>query len=367
MNRRDEACSPRQLGVLVFVALLAPASALPPLVAAAGPLSWLAPVIAMPVAALAAWWLDRFNREGLGSRLKGGWGAVLRTLYYIWVTALSALTAGSCVDRLSRTDYLTTPNWLLSLALTLVAAYLSHRDRGPFSRSVEVFYLALLAVLFLFLSLGLVDLDLENLRPTRAVEAKAWLSPLVATLSTLSVGSLVLFLPQPPPQTLVSPPPDPPQAPSAPPSRPRFRPPALLGWLLGWCGVAAALCLLTLGALGPGLTAQAPLPFFLALQGVGVRGGFQRLEALGTAAWVLSDLALLGLASLAARSIAYDRRWAFYPPLIAGFFGGCFLGNGAVSPYSGALFAANLILGGILPSVLACFSSRRYFVGKRNT
>ena len=129
-------------------------------------------------------------------------------------------------------------------------------------------------------------------------------------------------------------------------------------WLAGWCAAAAALCALVMGALGDRLTVQAPLPFFLALQGLGFPGGFQRLEALGTAAWVLSDLTLLGLAALAAREMAGGRDWALIPPLLAALAGGCLFPNGAVEGAAGLLFGANLVLGAAVPVVLSLLPGR---------
>ncbi len=115
---------------------------------------------------------------------------------------------------------------------------------------------------------------------------------------------------------------------------------------------------MVLGALGPKLTTKAPLPFFLALQGLGFPGGFQRLEALGTAAWVLSDLALLGLAALAGGEMAGGRAWAAAPVLAGAFLGGCFLPNAAVEGAAPWLLWVNLALGGALPVILSLGRSR---------
>ena len=118
----------------------------------------------------------------------------------------------------------------------------------------------------------------------------------------------------------------------------------LLFWAL------AALCVVT--ALGAELTAKAPLPFFLALQGLGFSGGFQRLEAMGTAVWVLSDLVLVGMAALAAAQVAEDRRGA-WPVLIAAVLGGVCLPNGVVAQAQGPLLAVNVVLGLVVPTLVA--------------
>lgn len=327
----EERCSTRQLGVAVFTALLAPASALPGVVARGGALGWLVLGLVFPLAALVAWRLGRLGTEGLAARLRGPVGKAVLNLYYIWAVALCALTAGGCVDRLARTDYGGVPGWVMALALALVAAYLVSKGRGAFFRGAELFYLALVAVLALLFVLGAANLKGDNLRPGGGTW-KGAAQALAAAASTLSVGTLAAFFPRRPRRAGESP---------------------LWRWLAGWCAVAAGLCLLVLGALGPELTAQAPLPFFLALQGLGVPGGFQRLEALGTAAWVLSDLTLLGLAALAAKRMAGDRRWAAAPPLLAAFLGGCLLPNAVVEEAAPVLWGVNLALGAVAPVALS--------------
>lgn len=337
----EERCAPRQLWVTVFVALLAPASALPSVLAQGGALGWLVgPALTFPVALFVLWRLKRLGPNGLPQawRERTGWlaGGVL-TLYYIWLLALSALTAGGCVDRLQRTDYTWSPRWLLALALAGMTAYLIHRGRGAFVRAVEIFYLALLVVLALFFILGVADLKGENLRPQGWSEVKEAAAGALGVSGALSVGVLAAFFPR--------------REPGPKESR-GWR------WLLGWCVVAAGLSALVIGTLGPQLTARAPLPFFLALQGLGFPGGFQRLEALGTAAWALSDLALLGLSALAGREIAGGSRWGTVAPLLCAFLGGCLLPNRVVEGAMSVLLGVNLALGAVLPVLLSLCPKR---------
>lgn len=324
----EERCTTRQLGVAVFTALLAPASALPGILARGGALGWLAMGAVFLLAALVVWRLKTLGDDGLAARLNGPLGKMVLTLYYIWAVALSALTAGSCVDRLERTDYAGAPSWAIALSLALVSAYLIYKGRGAFLRAAEIFYLALVAVLVLLFVLGAVNLKGGNLKPTGWGEWRGVAQGVVDGAATLSVGTLAAFFPKKPGRAGEGP---------------------FWRWLAGWCAVAAGLCLLVIGALGPKLTTQTPLPFFLALQGLGFPGGFQRLEALGTAAWVLSDLTLLGLAALAAKQMAGGRGWTALPPLLAAFLGGCFLPNAAVEGAASLLFGVNLALGAAVP------------------
>lgn len=332
----EEKCTARQVWVAVFVGLLAPASALPGTLTQGGALGWLVgPMLTFPLALFVAWRLKRLGPNGLIAAWKRTpkWlGRAALTLYYIWAMALSALTAGSCVDRLGRTDYLGAPGWLLALALTAVAAYLIYNGRGAFFRAAEIFYLALLVVLALFFILGAADLKIENLTPQSWSEVKGAAMGTLSVSGSLAVGALAACFPREEPK---------------PGSSPGWK------WLAGWCVTVAGLALLVIGMLGPRLAAQAPLPFFLTLQGLGFSGGFQRLEALGTAAWVLSDLVLLGLAALAGREMAGGRRWGAIPPLLCAFVGGCLLSNQRVQGAAAILLAVNLALGGLLPVLLS--------------
>lgn len=338
----EEKCTTRQVWVAVFVALLAPASALPGVLAQGGALGWLVgPALTFPLALFVVWRLKRLGPGGLVAawRRTPKWlGRAALTLYYIWAMALSALTAGSCIDRLGRTDYLGAPGWLLALAVTAVAAYLIYKGRGAFFRAAEIFYLALLVVLALFFILGAADLKGENLTPRGWSELKGAAAGTLSVSGSLSVGVLAACFPREKPKQGAS---------------PGWR------WLAGWCATVAGLALLVIGMLGPKLAAQAPLPFFLTLQGLGFSGGFQRLEALGTAAWVLSDLALLGLAALAGQEMAGGRRWGAIPPLVCALIGGCFLSNDMVRGAQTVLLGVNLALGGALPVLLSLWPEKR--------
>lgn len=321
--------SDRQLLVTLFAALLAPASALPGVLARGGALGWLAPALVFPLGLLVLRRLRRLGRDGLAAAWRGRpW---LLTLYYLWALGLGALTAGGCVDRLARTDYADAPSWVLSLALTAVTAYLIRKGPAAFFRAVQVFFLVLAVTLVLFFLLGLANLDGDNLAVQSLDEVEGVWTGVLPAAGTLAVGTLCAFFPR-----------------KAEPGQTRpWR------WLAAWCLTAAGLCLLVIGALGPKLAAKAPLPFFLTLQGLGFPGGFQRLEALGAAVWVLSDLTLLGLTVLAGREMWGGRAWAGVPILAGAFLGGCFLPNQVAERAAPWLLWVDLALGAGVPVLLS--------------
>lgn len=339
--------SARQVRVLAFVAALAPIVTLPGLVAReGGALGWLAPVLAIPVVTLGFFLFRGLGPQGLGQALTERWGRLGRLcalFYYLWMMALAALTAGQCVDRLGRTDYAQVSPWLMSLALGVAAWYLTAHGRGAFLRAVEIFYLILLAALGLFFVLGIWGMEPENLRPQDWGEVSGVFSGLLPTLGTLAVGSLAAFFPR------------------------ERRSEKKKGWAaVWWCLAAAGVCLLVTGALGGTLAGRMPLAFFLSLQGIGIPGGFQRLEGLGTAVWVLSDLTLLGGAVLAGRLLAGDRGWAAWPVLLAGVLGGGLLTGENTGPFMNAVLWVELAFGGGIP-LLLWLTPKKFFREERGS
>lgn len=337
---KDEA-SARQLRVLAFVTMLAPIAALPGLVAkTGGALGWLSPVLAVPLVVLGFFLFRALGPEGVPATLRTRWGwfgRLVSGFYYLWAMALAALTAGQCVDRLGRTDYADLTPWLLSLALAVAVWYLTARGRGAFLRAVEIFYLILVAALILFFVLGVWGVEVKNLVPKGKGEAVGVFSGLLPAVGTFAVGSLAAFFPR---------------------ERPAEK---RGGWApVWWCLAAAGVCMLVIGALGGELAGRLPLSFFLALQGIGVPGGFQRLEGLGTAVWVLSDLTLMGAAALAGRHIAGDRRWGTWPVLLAGVLGGAWLTGENTAPFMQVILWAELIFGAGVP-LLLLMTPKKFF------
>lgn len=344
--KKEKEASYRQVWVGVFVAALAPAASLPSVVARFGPVGWLGVALIAVLAPLYLYLLKGLGTDGLGLALKTRWGSFGRcvlVVYYLWAAALAALTAGRCVDRLARTDYGELPPWLVAVVLAGVAAYLIYKGKGAFLRAVQVFFLALVVLLGLFLVLGAMNLDGENLRPESWDDVAHGLGGVWPALATVAVGALGGFLPHEARKEGES---------------------AGWRWLVLWAVAGAGICLMVMGALGAELTLRAPLPFFLALQGIGFPGGFQRLEALGTAAWALSDIALIGLAALAGEEMTGGKKGWAWPILAGAVLGGWFLPNAAVAGAQGVFFGVNVVLGLAVPLLVAVTGKRGRRVAK---
>ena len=337
-----ESASYRQVWVGIWVAALAPAATLPALAAQRGSWGWLGVAVLLPAAPLYLRLLRRLGDGGLGAALRErGWlGRCLLALYYLWVMGLAALTAGGCVDRLGRTDFGEVPGWLAAVLLVAVAAYLIYRGWQPFLRAVQMFFLVLMVAVALFLALGAANLRLSNLRPQSWDEVARGLGGVWGALATVGVGALGGFIPHAPR---------------------RDGEWSARRWITLWLAAATGLCVLVIGALGAQFAARVPLPLFLTLQGIGFPGGFQRLEAAGTAAWVLADLTLIGMTALVGREIAggAGRRgvWGAGGVLAAALVGGWFLPNRVVGGARDALLGVNIAMGIVLPALVALTKS----------
>lgn len=309
----------------VFLALTAPLAALSGQVARYGKTGWLGALAALP-GVLALSWCLRRNGD-YGERLREVGGKWLTTLYYIWLLLTAALTASSAVDALGRTDYQNWSKWALAGALGAAVFYLAGKGTGAVLRWGQVMGAGHTIIIVCFLALGLRNADWSGLFPEKAAELRGAAGAAFPTLGAACLSVIAGFLPDGGEKRTA-------------------------GWAIGWCAIATGLCAVTFGTLGAELTGEVPLPFFLALQGLGDGGTFQRLEAVGTAAWSLSYLALILLCGAAMERLRGGNsrnRWILTGAVICG--GG--LSNEAVRPFSTALLTGNVILGGVIPAMIA--------------
>lgn len=310
---------------MVFLALTAPLAALSGQAARYGTLGWLGAVAALPGVAVLSWC---WRRNGdYAERLDEAGGKWLKTLYYIWLLLTAALTASSAVDALGRTDYQNWSNWVLAGALGAVTLYLTGKGTKAVAQWGQVIGAGHTIIIVCFLALGLRNVDwsglIRNAGEGLGAAAGAAFPALAAACLAVTAG----FLPGGAEKTA-------------------------LNWVMGWCEVVTGLCAVTFGTLGAELTAEAPLPFFLALQGLGNGGTFQRLEAVGTAAWSLAYLALILLCGAAMERLCGGKGWSRWV-LTAAVIGGGGLTNRMVRPFSTVLLLGNVIFGGVIPALLA--------------
>lgn len=277
----------RQLLVLLFVGLLAPAIRVLPgeSAAIAGEAGWLSALAALPAALGLCWALLRLLRglpagTGLAGALERVWGRLLGKLllavYLLWGLLQLCAHTRFYGQRFLSTGYGNAPLLLyiaVLLGLTLWAAW---GKLSAFCRAGEIFYLILAVTLGLVLLFAWFNVEPENLFPIWVEDAPAVLRSSLPALSTLGCGTLGAFL----------------GGGLQPAQKDRRR---ALWWTAAFCGLLAALQFVILGNFGPRLAQRMESPFFMMVKGIGVQGAFQRVESVVAALWALSDLAFAGL------------------------------------------------------------------------
>lgn len=297
----------RQLLALLFAGLISPAAAILPretaTVAYGG--AWLAPLLALP-AGLAVLWVFTciFRRlpEGTGftraleSAFGAATGRVITGLYLIWTILLLVLNVWLTGRRLLSAGYqLASPGLFLTFVLA-AALWLGVGRLERLAVSGEIFFLILTFAVGIALLLALPHIKVEYV-------LSVWSNNVPETVAAaFPVFNVLLFA-----------------LPAAFLGEEVKRKPGDAGravrWFCAFCGLLMMLFIAIQGQFGPALTARMQNPFLKMVAGVGIRGAFQRLEAVLSALWVLGDLALLGFYLFACRRMASyilggkDRRW----------------------------------------------------------
>lgn len=280
----------RQLWPLLFGGLLAPAAQLLP-APGAGALGWAAPLMALPAALALTALLAAVCRLGSGDYREsldlawGRWGGgALATAYLLWGTALAGWTACRTARRFLSAGYGNGPRLLFIVVWLALGWRLARGSAGRLARAGRIFYLALAGGLWLALLLALPQFDPKNLVPAGGAEVLGALCGSGGTPALLGVAVFAGFLG----------------------GRVRWERDALrwgLRWTARLCLAAAAAGLLCLAAFGAPLAARMEEPLLMLVRGVGVRGGFEHIEAVFIAVWSLSDLLLAGVLLLACRGL----------------------------------------------------------------
>lgn len=302
--------SMRQLMVLLVTALLAPATDLLPTLTAqmAGRAGWLSVLGALPLLLLAFWaargiFCDRGICRALG-KVPGG---IIIIIYLTWTLLLLALFLRLSATRLAEI-YGEGPAFAYAAVLLVVAAWMGRGKVSAFARAGEIFYLVLAVALAGVLLLATANVEESNFRVS-ASEAVA-----LPMCSVTTAGLLLNVYPAAVLKNKV--------AVRAHNGR------RVIGWIVAFCITITLLLGAVIGCVGPHLTAQLPAPFLIMVQGLGIKGAFQRTEALFIALWTLSDLTLFGLLLHTSRELAGELhkgkwcRWSVLPVTVVALIGG---------------------------------------------
>ncbi len=337
---RNDRLSQRQLIVAIITALVTPAIALLPSLTTqlAGSAAWLTTVGMVPLL-LAACWASRdlFAPETMDR--KRPWKYVIIILYLIWVTVILSVALRLTEERLSRL-YGKQGGALCAVAVLLIALWMGWGKLSAFGRTGQIFFLALsvLTISIILLALGRVELSsLEVQRKDIGGFVGGSIASAGLLLNVCPVSVLTKWIPHKQ-------------------SSKRY-----ISWVVAFCVMATLLVAAVVGCLGPKLTARVPAPFYIMLQGLGIKGAFQRLEAPVAALFTLSDLVLMGLLLHAWQGLAsslYPGKWTkagIIPVAIAALAGGgAFLHEAETLWFfcSAVLPVVGICLGFILPFLI---------------
>lgn len=281
----------RQLQAMSFVILLSPTTRLIPGAAAraAGNAGWLCPVVAAPVCAAVALIVTRAMRnraegEGLGEvvvRAFPRFGRAVLLLYGLWLALYAGFAVRSGASRFIYTIYTGSSPWPFVAVglLTALAAALGSVKR--LARSAEIFRPLLLLTLVPILGFGLAQMEFDELLPVSVLDAPG---VAVGALEVLGTVSFVLV--------------NVPFLETGTPVSGRGR--SMAAWSVRECLLLVAAVAAVIGRFGPELTASLTYPFFALVRNTGLLGVSERIEALVTGLWVLSDFVLCAFALMAA-------------------------------------------------------------------
>lgn len=337
----EKGCSRRERLEVTATALVPAAlGLLAPAVMLAGRLSWLGPLLALPVGLCLCpvWgWLGRTDlSRGLEEAFGRIGGKLAETFYFLWALALLTDAARGYSGRLLATiSEGEGARWLLLLSALGLCLWLGRGKAGAFARTGRLFFLVVAVTLGAILLLALPGVDWQNLWPPEEADWRELPGSAALCLSLAGYGVYALCLPCREGEGMR-----------------KTWPWAALG-----CGGLAALLLVTVGVFGPALTVELREPFLYLLEGVQVPGAFRRGEAALAAILALGDLMLLALLSRGAVTL-----WRGLVPVFPDLgwvpVGGAFLLAGVLPGLGQAqgrlwasLPAGNLILGVLLPAV----------------
>lgn len=281
---KEDRISSRQLMVLLWGALLAPAAELLPAVTVGpgGRGAWLGALWAAPLLAglgLALWRLCRAG-GGMAGGLQRAFGPLVGKgvllLYMVWGLGLLCLRLRLSAQRLMSAGYRDGALWALLPVVAGLALWMAWGKLSAFARTGEIFFGALSVTLVLVVGLSLTRVRPALLLPLWTQEVVGGVRALPATAGVLGYGIYACLLL--------------PQVEWGKGERGRW-----LWWSVLGCMVLALMQVAVIGSFGTQLTARLTSPFFDLSKSVGIPGAFQRVESVVAAIWTFSDLIVLGL------------------------------------------------------------------------
>ncbi|MBP1737574.1 MAG: spore gernimation protein [Oscillospiraceae bacterium] len=309
--------SMRQIMVIVCGGLISPATLLLPQMTAkrAGASGWWSPMLAMLALLLMGWCvtvLFRDTKLGTGlaqimTEVTGKWPArVLLACYLVWGMFLLGLFTRVASSRLSDA-YQTNGTLTFCVLLLAMVLWMAIGKVSAFGRAGEIFYLALAITFGAIVLFCLFKVRWDFAMPQNRMDFSKGLSAAFPVLGVASMGIYGGFL-----GGLVK--------------RSRENRQRGFGWLVVSCIAFTLLLLVVTGRVGSVLEARLNIPFITLVEDIGVKGAFQRMEALVGAIWVLSDLILLGMLALSCRSLTVEvipacgqiERWMAIPTVAVG-------------------------------------------------
>lgn len=290
---KKEKLSVRQIMVIMATAALAPCTALLPAMSAraAGGAGWLSAVAAFPIL-LAVHGITQGIARLEPARLPALWEKALSLICLAGTLVTLTITLRLSGARLA-VVYGDRASWLYTGVLLAAAVWMARGKTAAFARAAEIFYLVLSAVVAGVLLLAVWKVEWSNFAVTGGELAALPQSGVAAAGIILNVYPAVLLRDGSGGKTG-----------------------GKVSWIAVFCGVMAVLSGAIIGSLGPKLTAKTASPFLILVQGIGIKGAFQRLEALVVTLWVLSDLVMITLQMKAGQKLAGNlysgaERWPY--------------------------------------------------------
>lgn len=331
-------CSRRERLEVTATALIPAAlGLLGPAVQLAGRLSWLGPVLALPVGLCLCPVWGRLGQEDLSRGLEEAFGnargKLAAILYLLWGWALLTDAARRYSERLVTISEGEGVRWLFLLSGLGICLWLGREKGAIFARTGRILFLAVGVTLGAVLLLALPGVNWQNLWPPKTADWRGLPGNGTLCLSLTGYGIYALCIPR-----------------RGQDSMERTWP-----WAAWGCGLFATLLFIVVGAFGPALVEQMGDPFLYLLEGVQVPGAFRRGEAGLIAVLALGDLVLLtllgrGCMTLWERLIPVFSGLGWLPVTAAFAAAGVLSGSErAWAKLAAALPGGNLILGVLLP------------------